>query len=173
MLRAGRTWFGSDKITQEVELAVGYNGFNGVIDLGTEKNEVNSNYQYENDGIDRNFVQDVSKGNVLSLGLGYARAGFSDRLVYTTEDVGFGEQSIDLSNPDLKARWAELVFNLRGKIVAQLYMGMTLRWKFSRKVSGEGLLKTYDIPGFGNTSRQNATSFDYYLLWRIPFSKKK
>ncbi|MEP1096175.1 MAG: DUF6048 family protein [Cyclobacteriaceae bacterium] len=176
LLRSGRTLLGSGKDMHEGELALAFNSWNYVFDFGTEKNERSGTYSYENSGtyfragVDRNFVQNPAKGNVLALGLRYARASFDDQLSYTL-DNGFGAQDIDLSNTDLKARWMELNFTLRGKIVSQLYTGFTLRWKFSRKVSGEGLLKTFDIPGFGNTKRENATSFDYYLMWRIPLKK--
>lgn len=177
VLRTGRTLLGSGKNMHEGELALGWNRWNLVFDYGTEKNERSGGYSYENKGtyfragIDRNFIKNIQTGNVLALGLRYARANFEDQLIYTTDDSGFGNQNIDLSNPDLKARWVELNFTLRGKITSQLYTGFTLRWKFSRKISGEGLLRTFDIPGFGNTKRQNATSFDYYLMWRLPLKK--
>ena len=177
LIRAGKTHLGTNNDTKELELELGVNGSNFVFDYGTEKHDRISGYIYSNEGsyyrlgIDRNFIKRPSKGNVLSLGLRYARAGFEDELIYTLNN-GFGDQNFNLSNPDLKARWIELVFNLRGKIVSQLYMGFTLRWKFSRKISGENELKTYDVPGFGNTSRENATSIDYYLMWRIPFKKR-
>lgn len=176
-LRTGRTLLSSGKDMHEGELALGWNRWNIVFDYGTEKNNRSGGYSYENKGsyfragIDRNFIKNIESGNVLALGLRYARASFEDQLIYATEDVGFGAQDINLSNSDLKARWLELNFSLRGKITSQLYTGFTLRWKFSRKISGEGMLQTFDIPGFGNTKRQNATSFDYYIMWRIPLSK--
>ncbi|MEP5613143.1 MAG: DUF6048 family protein [Cyclobacteriaceae bacterium] len=178
LVRPGRTLLGSGKDTYEGEAALGVNGWNYVFDFGTEKNERSGGYTYENKGsffrlgVDRNFVQNPGKGNVLALGLRYARAGFEDQLTYSL-DNGFGDQQIDLSNANLKARWFELNFTLRGKIVSQLYTGFTLRWKFSRKVSGEDTLQAFDIPGFGNTKRENATSFDYYVMWRIPLRKEK
>lgn len=174
LVRPGRTLLGSGKETYEGELALGVNSWNYVFDFGTEKNERSGSYVYENKGtflrfgVDRNFVLNPGKGNVLALGLRYARASFDDQLAYSINN-GFGDQNLDLSNPALKARWMELNFTLRGKIVSQLYTGFTLRWKFYRKVLGEGTLKTFDIPGFGNTKRENATAFDYYLMWRIPF----
>ncbi len=177
ILRTGRTLLGSETKQHEGELSLGWNRWNYVFDFGTAKNERSGGYNYENKGsyfragIDRNFIKNVSTGNELSLGLRYARASFEDQLVYTTEDVGFGTQDINLTNSDLTARWFELNFSLRGKITAQLYTGFTLRWKFSRRISGEGMLQTFDIPGFGNTKRQNATSIDYYLMWRIPLKK--
>ena len=98
----------------------------------------------------------------------YARASFEDELTFTS-DQGFGEQTFNVSNAKLNARWIEVVFGLRGKIVSNLYTGFTMRWQFARKINGEGELKTFDIPGFGKTRRENSTAFDYYFMWRIPF----
>ena len=66
----------------------------------------------------------------------------------------------------------ELVLNMRGKVASNLYMGFTLRWKFARLINGEDGLMSFDVPGFGTTRRENATAFDYYLMWRIPFIKE-
>lgn len=176
-IRTGRSLAGSDISTHELQLAGTFYKYNLVLDLGTEENNYGGSFDYTNTGtyvrigVDRNFVKDEASGNVLSLGLRYCRAGLEDRLVFTG-DQGFGEQTYVFSNNDLSARWMEVAFNLRGKVVSNLYMGFTMRWQFSRKLSGEGELKTFDIPGFGKTKRQNSTAFDYYIAWRIPLKKK-
>lgn len=173
-IRSGRTFFGSGLTTHEVEAALALHRYNLVLDYGIEEHQRGDTYDYENKGsyfragFDRNFTKDQNSGNVLSLGLRYARASFEDQLVYTS-DQGFGEESYSLSNSDLTARWFEVAMGLRGKVVSNLYMGFSLRWQFARKIEGEGELKTYEIPGFGKTKRQNSTAFDYYLMWRIPF----
>ena len=173
-IRSGRTFFGSGLTTHEVEAALALHRYNVVLDYGIEEHQRGETFNYENKGsyfragIDRNFAKDQQSGNVLSLGLRYARANFEDRLVYT-DDLGFGEQNFVLSNSDLSARWFEVAFGLRGKLISNFYMGFTMRWQFARRIDGEGELKTYDIPGFGKTKRQNSTAFDYYLMWRIPF----
>ena len=107
---------------------------------------------------------------MISLGLRYARAGFEDNLSYV-QDLGFGEENFRYANSQLTARWVEVTFNLRGKVAQNLYMGFTMRWQTSRKINGEGVLKTNDIPGFGNTRRQNSTAFDYFIAWRLPLKK--
>ena len=174
VLRGTTSLFDSDTKYYEGQIALGMHKFDLVVDYGIEENLRSGNYQYENSGsfyrigLDRNFVKNRSNGNVLSLGLRYARANFNDALSYDV-DNGFGQQRIAITNSELKANWVELDFNLRGKIVSNLYAGFTLRWKFARKVNGEDGLRAYDIPGFGTTKRENATSFDYYLMWRIPF----
>lgn len=174
LLRMGKTFFGSSIETQEFQVAIGTQKFDYVLDLGNETNTRAGNYSYNSNGsyfrvgVDRNFVKDRGSGNSLSLGMRYARASFEDALNYSL-DNGFGLEEINLSNSDLTSRWLELTFNLRGKITSNLYSGFTLRWKFARNIQGEGDLKVYDIPGFGNTKRQNNTSFDYYVMWRVPF----
>lgn len=178
-IRAGRTAFGSSITTHEIQGILALHQYNIVLDVGTEKNVHGETYTYENKGsyfrfgADWNFVKDRPSGNVLSLGLRYARASFQDEIAFTTAaDQGFGAQTYGFSNPNLNARWFEVAFNLRGKIVSNFYMGFTMRWQAFRKLSGEGRLKAFDIPGFGETKRENSTAFDYYLMWRIPFTKK-
>lgn len=174
VIRSGRTFFGAGITTHEIQGALALHHYNLVLDLGTEERNRSEGYQYRSAGnyfrvgIDNNFAKDKSSGNAISLGLRYAQANFEETLNYTN-DYGFGLQSISEINPSVIARWAELNFNIRGKIATNLYMGMTLRWQMLRRMQGEGDFKSYDIPGFGNTKRNNSTQFDYYIAWRIPF----
>ncbi len=177
LVRLGQNAFASGLNTTEFQGALGTHSYFLILDIGSETNTRGTEYQYVNDGyffrtgIDHNFVKDKYNGNVLSLGLRYARSYFDESLNYT-RDFGFGqEQTIKQENLNANARWAELTFNLRGKVVSNLYMGMTLRWQVLRKVNNEGELKVYDIPGYGNTSRNNSTQFDYYLAWRLELGK--
>ena len=172
-IRSSRTAFNSDYTSHELQAMIGFYRYFLVIDAGVERNLRGSTFNYENEGqyfrsgVDWNFIKDKKSGNVLSLGLRYARAGFKDELNYTA-DQGFGEEEFNYSNANLNARWYELALNMRGKVISNLYMGFTLRWQFSRKINGEEDLQTFDIPGFGTTTRNNSTAFDYYLAWRIP-----
>lgn len=177
-IRSGRTLFGSDVTTHEVEAALAMHRYVVVANYGVEEQSRGETFDYVNQGnyirlgIDRNFSKDKTSGTVISLGLRYARAWFKDRLTYATVDQGFGEQLITLSNDKMDARWMEVVFGVRGRVVSNFFMGFNLRWQFARKVNGEGELETYDIPGFGKTRRQNSTAFDYYLMWRLPLGAK-
>ncbi|WP_436514406.1 DUF6048 family protein [Ekhidna sp. To15] len=175
-IRGIRTLSGSENLTtHEFQTAVAIHKYNLVFDFGIEEHKRGESFAYENKGsyyrigFDRNFTKDKASGNVLSLGLRYARASFEDQLLFTA-DKGYGEQDYLLENNALTARWLEVAFALRGRIVSNLYMGFTMRWQFLRQINGEGELKAFDIPGFGKTKRQNSTAFDYYLAWRIPFN---
>lgn len=176
LIRSGRTFLGAGLTTHELQGALALHHYSVVLDLGIEENNRGDGYNYQSTGnyfrigIDNNFVKDKSSGNDISIGLRYAQTNFKENLIYS-KDFGFGEQNISQQNPNVIARWAELNFNIRGKVASNLYMGMTLRWQMLRKMNGEGDFKSYDIPGFGNTKRNNSTQFDYYLAWRIPFKK--
>ncbi|MEM0938463.1 MAG: DUF6048 family protein [Bacteroidota bacterium] len=177
-IRTGRTLLGQGLTTHEIQARMGMSRAIAVLDLGTEKNRRGETFNYVNSGQyfrfggDWNFVKDQESGNVLSLGLRYARAGFKDDLDYSS-DQGFGTEDFEFSNTDLNARWLEVTLNLRGRIISDLYMGFTMRWQTYRKVNGEGILKTFDIPGFGKTRRDNSTAFDYYIMWRLPLNSKQ
>ncbi len=176
-IRTGRSAFLPGLVTHEVQGMLSMHQLNLVVDLGLENNRFGSGYHYENKGTyyrfggDWNFVKDKWNGNVVSLGLRYARAAFSDTLNYTNNQ-GFGETNFDFKNSNLKARWFEVTFNIRGKVISNLYIGFTTRWQLMRKIRGEQSLRTFNVSGFGNTKRRNSTAFDYYLMWRIPFRKK-
>ncbi|SNS47470.1 hypothetical protein SAMN05421640_0300 [Ekhidna lutea] len=176
-IRSTKTFVDADFSSNELEAALALDRFVLVMNYGMEDRKRGDSVDYINKGsyyrvgFDRNFAKDKESGNVLSLGLRYARSSFEDQLSFTS-DQGFGEQTYVFTNEDLKARWLEVVFGLRGKVVSNLYMGFSMRWQFARKINGEGDLKTYDVPGFGKTKRQNSTAFDYYLMWRIPFGDK-
>jgi len=168
---------GTSISTHELEAAISFYKYVFVVDYGIQKTIRNETFQYQNEGsfyrmgISSNFVKDQVSGNTIALGLRYARASFQDEMSFISEGF-FGTQEVNLSNPNLTARWIELVFDIRGRITSNFVMGFSTRWQFARKINGEDILLTYDIPGFGNTKRQNSTAFDYYLMWRIPLKKK-
>lgn len=178
VLRSGQTLLGGGISTHELSSSLAFHHYLFALDVGMENNERSADYRYTSRGsywragLDRNFVKNKQSGEVLSLGLRYARASFSDELFYELDIPGFEDSELLLENTDLTARWLEVTVNLRGRLLSNLYSGFTLRWQFGRSIAGQGELQAYDVPGFGITKRQNSTAFDYYLIWRIPFSKK-
>lgn len=174
MVRTGRAIAEGGFRSHEIEGALSFHNYVFYVDYGTQETHRSLDYTYHNQGnyyrlgISKNFVKNRESGNTISLGLRYAHSNFEDRLVYTDDSI-FGIQPIEANNPELRAQWLELVFDLRGKVVSNLYLGLTMRWQFARSIKGQNELKTFDVPGFGTTKRQNSTAFDYYIMWRIPF----
>lgn len=174
--RALRSAIEKDYSSQELTGLVSFDSYVFYLDYGFQKTDRSSDdadYHYMNNGsfyrlgISKNFIKNKVGGNTISIGARYARSSFKDELAYTVNDF-FGEQPLNLENPNLTARWFELVFDMKGRVAANLFLGLTTRWQFLRKINGAGQLQPYDVPGFGTTQRPNSTAFDYYVTWRIP-----
>lgn len=173
VLRLGENWLDKPRTSSELQVEVGIHKFFLVADFGDEET-VRSAYgmsgNYWRTGIDLNLSEAWEDGNLIGLGVRYARASFSDVavIIRSHEDVVF--ERVELSNPDLTARWAELVFKIKGKLYKNIYTGYTMRYQFWELVSPTPReLRPFDIPGFGKTKRPNSFQFDYYIGWRFSF----
>lgn len=105
-------------------------------------------------------------------GLMYARSSFKDQISYTQPDVGWGDDNISYENDDLQARWFELNMGINAKVVGPLYLGYTVRFKFSKTLSGNGELLPFEIPGFGGADKGSRFGFNYYIIYKLRFRDK-
>ena len=140
-------------------------------------------YAYENDGsylslgADINFMNKDPHLNVAFFGLRYATSSFTDKLDYDTKaaiqsEIGWPSTRETVSNGNAKANWYEMVSGLKIRVVKQLYMGFTLRFKFMMKVKQTENFRPYYIPGFGKNIKESNFGFNYYVSYRLPFRKK-
>lgn len=140
-------------------------------------------YVYENDGsylrlgADINFMNKDPHLNVAFFGLRYATSSFTDKLEYDTKaviqsEIGWPSTRESVSNGNAKANWIEMVSGLKIRVVKQLYMGFTLRFKFMMDVKQTENLRPYYIPGFGKNIKESNFGFNYYISYRLPFRKK-
>lgn len=140
-------------------------------------------YQYENNGsylkfgADINFMNNDPHLNVMFFGLRYASSSFNDQLDYDTRaiiqsETGWPNTRESSSNGNAKANWYEMVTGLKIRVVKQLYMGFTLRFKLLLKTKQIEDLRPYYIPGFGKNINTSAFGFNYYVSYRLPFRKK-
>lgn len=168
----------------EAEADVDIDRFFVVANYGLSSFELNEDtYTYENNGsylklgADINFMHDNPDLNVMFFGLRYASASFEDKLNYDTRaiiqsETGWPNTRETASNGNAKANWAEMVTGLKIRVVKQLYMGFTLRFKLAMKVKQVETLRPYYIPGFGKNINPSAFGFNYYISYRLPFRKK-
>lgn len=140
-------------------------------------------YVYENTGTyfkigpDINFMNEDPHLNVMFFGLRYATSSFNDKLLYDTDaviqsDTGWPNSRETSSNGNARASWYEMVTGLKIRVVKQLYMGFTMRFKLLMKTKQTEILKPYYIPGFGKNINTSAFGFNYYISYRLPFRKK-
>lgn len=155
-----------------------------VANYGLSSYKLNEeSYTYENEGsylklgVDINFMNEDPNLNVAFFGLRYASSSFSDKLDYDTKQIihsetGWPSTRETNSNGNAKANWFEMTSGLKIRIVKQLYMGFTLRYKLMLKVKNTEGLRPYYIPGFGKNINTSAFGFNYYISYRLPFRKK-
>ena len=140
-------------------------------------------YQYSNDGIyrrigvDINLMRNNPNLNIAFFGIRYGYARFSDELAYNTQAIiesntQWPDTRESVSNDKVTSRWYELNAGLKVRVVKQLYMGFTIRYKLFMSLSGTEELKPYYIPGFGKNLGTSAFGLNYYISYRLPFRTK-
>ena len=123
-------------------------------------------------GIDANFNHNDGFGSVLFLGLRFASSHFDETLIYTISDPVFGISTSTADNKAVKANWFEAVAGLKVKVLGQLYLGFTSRFKFSKKIKSKTDFTTFIIPGYGKAAENSLFGMNYHVSYRIPFRKE-
>lgn len=180
LIALGKTAFGSPLSGYEVNADVDFGRYFLALDYGawSRKDSLDNGY-YNNDGryfragIDVNFLLKDPDKNMVFIGFRYGRSMYREELNYEFTDDNFGEIQRALSNPEATASWGELTGGLRVKIWKFIWMGYTARMKFLPSVKNNPEFETYDIPGFGKTSKNVYWGFNYQVFFRIPFRKEK
>lgn len=176
LIAAGKNFFGSPLTGWEVNADVDFGRYYLALDYGSwsRKDSVANGY-YANDGryfragVDVNFLLKDPDKNMVFIGFRYGRSSFNEQLTYDDTSIGFGTIQKVSSNPNATGGWGELTTGLRIKIWKSLWMGYTARMKFMPGTKGNSELVTYDMPGYGKTSKSTYWGFNYQVFYRIPF----
>lgn len=109
----------------------------------------------------------LSSGEMLRLGIGYARATTEEQLQSTLNNSVFGNAPLDLTQQSV-ARWWELSMALRVRAWRFLMLGFTARYQMALKISGAESFSNYYVAGYGRGDK-NRFGFTYQLLFHLPF----
>jgi hypothetical protein len=168
---------------------VTFSGMEGTADLAIKKYyltadfgmirtaRVDSNGTYNTSGSffrvgpDINILNANKKQNTFFIGLRYAISSFSDESEYLFVSPVWGNTSGSISRTGNTARWFEAVTGVKINIWNNFFLGYTFRYKFGVKVNESAEFEAYDIPGFGIRSKAGRAGLNYYIFYRIPFSK--
>ena len=129
-------------------------------------------------GADFNFMNKDPNNNVGFFGFRYAISSFEDQLDFDTQQIiesdigGWPNTRETKSNSNVRANWIELVTGMKIRVVKQLYMGFTVRYKLFMDFDGATQTVPYYIPGFGKNVKTSGFGFNYYISYRLPFRKK-
>lgn len=169
----------TDGFSQKELIAdVDFNRYFLVAEAGQySKDLIISNGRYSNNGnylrlgVDVNFLVKDPDRNMFFLGFRYGCARYDEQVVYLTK-TDFGDQTKTSTNSGISAGWLELTTGLRVKIWKAMWMGYTGRLKFAASTPDDSPIAPYDIPGYGLTFKKPWWGFSYYVMIRIPFTKK-
>jgi len=177
LLRLGENLLDKPQTSHELQTELGIHKYLIVADWGSANTERGTDYTYQSEGnywrvgLDANMSKAWAEGQVLAIGLRYARANHADQTAFTRVFGANGEivQDFSFENTDLSSRWAELVFKMRTKVWKGLSTGYTMRYQFFLVTNGleTSQLKPFDVPGYGRTNRPSSFGFDFYIGWRI------
>ena len=102
----------------------------------------------------------------LGVRLGTSRFSHEAPLAVVNGVLGTDECSIPKAN--LKATWGEAVVGLKGELVKNLYMGVTVRAKMMFSHTSYKTMTPYIIPGFGKGFYRFNAGLSYSILYAIP-----
>ena len=157
---------------------VGYQRWLGVAELGygnvtngrDQVYDYNSNGVYARIGIDRNLLK--GGDDVVFWGLRYGVGRVSYRYsFYAVADSIWGNTSGNIPQSSALQHWGELVGGLKAMVMKNIYLGFTVRFRVKLNGNYESETGPILIPGFGKAASNTAFGANYYISYRIPFSK--
>jgi len=173
LMRMAENVLDKPRTSNEINAEMNIHKFFIVADFGTETTrrlDYSMDGTYWRAGLDVNLSSAWEEGQFIGLGLRYAQANFSDEGSVRRTLADDSELLVNLSNDDITAQWAELIFKIRGKIGGNIYTGYTMRYQFFLNYDPyPEALRPFDVPGYGKTRRPNSFQFDYYIGWRFSF----
>ncbi|MEO9966400.1 MAG: DUF6048 family protein [Reichenbachiella sp.] len=174
----GKTFF-TDETRLEFHSKIDFHQFYLTGEFGVDKFKLGGdNYTYTSEG---SFFRIGPQVNLMPynlhrssifFGLMYARSSFNDQINYDQSDAGWGGTTIDYKNDNMSARWFEANVGINVKIAGPVYLGYTVRFKFSKALTGNGELFPYEIPGYGEADKGSRFGFNYYLIYKLRFRNK-
>ncbi len=88
-------------------------------------------------------------------------------------DNYWGEGTGSVPKNNLFSHWIEMNAGIRVEIFKNWLMGWTIRTKFRLSRDEDPVMTPYIIPGFGKGDKNFSLGISYYLIYRIPYKKRK
>lgn len=142
----------------------------GRLDRSTDILEYRSAGSFIRIGPDVNFIPGDVDRNTMFIGLRYGRSWYQERLTAEYDERFWSPVPVSVDR-NTQARWFEAVAGMKAMVWNNFYMGYTLRYKFGARAQNRDNFISYAVPGFGRVSDGNTFSFNYHILYRIPFHR--
>lgn len=135
------------------------------------------NGYYTRIGVDYNFMKHVDEKSLdkMLIGLHYGFTTFNHQAENVrVPSTYFGDfTGGTIENNWLSANWLEVALGMRTELLANFYLGWSLRIRMKVWAENDPNMQPYYIPGFGRAYGNNAFGFNYSLFYQIPIKKKQ
>lgn len=171
--------YGSYQVSAELNM---YNRFFPIWEIGigrAKDTPEDQNFTYEGKpslynriGLNYNFRYGSESPNFFYVGLRYGFSSFKYDITDITINSPYWQETYQESilNQKSKAHWWEFVAGIRVKIINNLYMGWSVRYKNAFSVSKNLQSSPWYIPGFG--TKDSKLGFAYTISYNIPIRTK-
>jgi hypothetical protein len=148
-----------------------------TLDVGHSKTDslggfYNMDGRYFRAGFDYNFLYFDKDNHVIFFGFRYCHSNFNEDFNFPVTDPYYGSHTVQMVETGNKANWMEADVGLKIHIWKELYMGWTGRLKFGLNIKSPENFTSYEVPGYGITTKNTNWGLGYMLYYRIPFRKK-
>lgn len=126
-------------------------------------------------GVDFNTLKpENSKGKYFAgIGLRYGLSIFSSETPYLEHENYWGSVNNFAPPATSAAHFVEITPGIRTELFSNFSIGWTIRLRIL-VYSGTGKdLKSIYIPGYGNGTKSISPGINYYIMWSIPYKKRK
>ena len=164
-----------------VDGEIKYNWF-PIVEVGGQSVKNNTDtLQYEMSGsyvrigLDYNILKYKHRldRDIFFVGCRIAQAKFSHEApCVIINSITYGVLEIPVASADINALWAEAVVGVKGELLRNLFMGVTVRAKAMLKHTEYEQLTPYIVPGFGKGFNKFNAGITYSLMYSIPLSKR-
>ncbi|MFN8206412.1 MAG: DUF6048 family protein [Bacteroidales bacterium] len=129
-------------------------------------------------GIEKNFLQNPKfKGNeVITIGLRYGISHMQNSASDILIPASYWNQMpnwISVPEQSFWTHWIEVKAGIKAELVKNLFIGWSIAGRVMLKSGHTANMTPYLIPGFGRGDRKTNAGFNYYIAYRIPFSKRQ
>lgn len=146
-----------------------------------DKTDANSLIHYKTSapffriGVDYNILKNKWQDNRLTVGMRYGLSTYNYDMSgpEVKDPIWGGAASFDNKGIHATSQWLEVVIGVQAKLIKNIHMGWTMRYKQELNTTKSIFAKPYYIPGYGNTVSSSAWGMTYSLFFDLNWGKKK
>ncbi|MBO7146100.1 MAG: hypothetical protein J6W13_14915 [Salinivirgaceae bacterium] len=167
---------GSHGMEFSVDAELHYNFF-PVVEFGRQSLKHNTDSlrykmagEYARIGLDYNLLKYKHRldRDIFFLGFRFAGTKFTHEAPYAVVSGVWGVSTDDIPASNISAYWGEAVVGVKGELLKNLYIGLTVRAKMMFSHTDYKSMTPYIVPGYGKGFNRFNAGLSYSIMYAIP-----